>query len=66
MATNAWEAGLCLMCKCPLIDLTDPTHLCTECREKVKKMQYDLMHKKKPQPQKGHRKVINFVHKPNA
>jgi len=60
---NAWESGLCLKCKRPLI-VIDATHLCTECKEIIKKMQYDLMQRKKPKEQEGHRKVLNFIHKP--
>jgi len=55
---NAWVSGLCLMCKFPLIDLNEETHLCTICREKVKKIQYDLMNRKRPKEQTGHRKVV--------
>jgi len=61
MAVNAWTHGLCLMCKSPLI-VIDDTHLCSVCKEKVKKMQYDLMHRKKPKPQEGHRKVVVIKH----
>lgn len=60
---NAWESGLCLKCKMPLITI-DATHLCTECREIIKKMQHEIMQRKKPKEQAGHRKVINFIHKP--
>lgn len=63
MAVNAWESGLCLKCKMPLITIDD-THLCTVCREVIKKMQHDIMQRKKPKEQTGHRKVVSYIHKP--
>jgi len=60
---NAFESGLCLKCKMPLI-VIDDTHLCSECKEIIKKMQYEIMKRKTPKEQTGHRKVFNFIHKP--
>jgi len=60
---NAWESGLCLKCKMPLI-VIDNTHLCTECKEEIKKMQHELMQRKTSKEQAGHRKILNFIHKP--
>ena len=62
MAVNAWANTLCLMCKSPLI-VVDETRLCTTCKEKIKKMQYDLRHRKKPKPQNDPRKVWVVKHK---
>jgi transcription initiation factor IIE alpha subunit len=58
MTVNPWTNGLCLKCKSPLI-VIDETHMCTSCQEEIRKIIYDLKHRKTPKPNVGSpRKVM--------
>lgn len=50
---NPLIVGACVGCGAPLIDLSDPMHMCSKCKEQVERNRYQLDKKKRAAQAKG-------------